>query len=341
MKFRQSFRTRGGRFKVPPEESHQPFRPLALLLMLMLGIVGLAHAAVRDTIITDVSTRAFSVVWVSDAAVTDATVRVFADAAGDFEITSSLNVVVESASIASAHSLGIVKVDVQGLQADTTYYVETETNTLVFPAADDPLLDVTTAATTTVSNPDGTPITNDLIVHEIFEPDGVTPADGALLVLQIPSISQYPLTAFVADGIETPGAMVDLSNIVSDATGTNAQVTGDTVIQINEYRGAICASLDDQKLLRLRRAPTHEETPSISEAEISAPCFSPFGLAADFNCDARIGAGDLNLFLSKYGLSSTEAEPDCRFNEDYDLNADRRVGAGDLNLFLSVFGVTE
>lgn len=341
MKFRQSIRIRGRRFKAPPEVSCQAMRVSALLLVLMLGVVGLTQAAVRDTIITDVSTRAFSVVWVSDQAVSDATVRVYQDPDGQIDITSSLIITIDSATIPSAHDLGIVKVDVQGLEADTTYYVETETDSYVYPNTPDPLLEVTTALAATVANSDGTPITNDLLIHEVFNPDGSTPADGILLLLKIPSLSQYPLTAFVADGIAAPSTVIDLSNLISDVTGTNVQVVGGTVIEISEYRGLHCTNLNEQKLVRLRRAPDHEEDPPISEAESVASCFAPGGTAADFNCDSRVGAGDFNLFLANFGVSSTEATPDCKFNDDFDLNKDRTVGAGDFNLFLSVFGTVE
>lgn len=307
---------------------------------LWMGAAGLSEAAVRDVVIADVSTRAFSVIWVSDQPVTDTTVRVYADGNGSSDLTPELTVEVTSALIPSAHDLGIVKVDVWGLQASTTYFVETETDGLVYPASG-PLLEVTTAAAATAANLDGTPIANDLLIHDLLAPDGGAPANGALLVLKVPSLSQYPLTAFVADGVAAPGTVVDLSNLVSDATGTNAQVTGGTVIEISEYRGLLCTNLDDQKLVRLRHAPDHEETPAISEAEVPSTCFAPGGTAADFNCDGAVNPVDFNEFLIKFGLSNNGAVPDCRFNPDFDLAPDGQIDPVDFNEFLIVFGTTE
>ena len=91
------------------------------------GGLATAQAAVFDVTITDVTTRAFATVWVSDEPVTAATVRVFADANGAFELTSTLDVTLVSTSFPPALAQGIVKVEVAGLSADSTVFVQTQT----------------------------------------------------------------------------------------------------------------------------------------------------------------------------------------------------------------------
>ena len=289
-----------------------------------------AVAVVSDTQITDVTTRAFSVVWVSSEQVASATVNVFSDASGSNNITATLNVIpVSDVNPSPALLQGIVKVDVTGLAPGTTAYVRTVTNGVESPN----LLPVRTALESTKANSNNQPIVNDLILHKIFLPDGVNPAEGALLLVKVPKISSYPLTAFVDQGFTAPVAVIDLNNLFNDATGVSAEVLAGEVLEVTEFRGLHCDQ--NQKLTHMRQAPGHEEPPPvITELELPVKCFSPNNIAADFNCDKGIDPGDFNLFLSSFGTSI----PTCRFNPDYDLNADETVGPGDFNLFLSVFG---
>jgi len=281
-----------------------------------------AVAVVSDTQITDVTTRAFSVVWVSSEPVTSATVKVFRDST---DITATLNVNLVSPS--SALQRGIVKVDVTGLTPVTTVSVRTVTN-----GSESDRLSVRTAAESTKANSNNQPIVNDLIMHKIFLPDGVTPAEGGLLLVKAPRLSSYPLTAFVGQGFTAPVAVIDLNNLFNDTTGLSAEVLAGEVLEVTEFRGLYCNQ--NQKLTRMRQVPSHEESPPITELELPIKCFSPNNIAADFNCDKSIDPGDFNLFLYSFGTSI----PACRFNPDYDLNADKTIDPGDFNLFLFVFG---
>lgn len=138
-----------------------------LALCLLVVCTAPAAAAVFDLTIADVTTRAFSVVWVSDEPVTDATVRVFRDAGGMTNITSALAVTLVSAAFSPALAQGIVKVGVTGLTAGTSVFVQTQTTgtsgTVLFPAVP-PFLEVHTATKTTKANALGQPIVNDLIL---------------------------------------------------------------------------------------------------------------------------------------------------------------------------------
>ena len=70
--------------------------PLVLLAPLLIGLELPVVAAVIDVTATDVTTRRASMVWASDEPATDATVRVFADAAGTTELTGTLSVILAS-----------------------------------------------------------------------------------------------------------------------------------------------------------------------------------------------------------------------------------------------------
>ena len=297
------------------------------------------HAAVSDVTVSDVTTRAFSVVWVSDEAITSATVRVYSDIEGANQVIAgiALNLVSPPAALIN----GIAKVDVTGLAADTVYYIDTETvgdttGSVFFPEAASTLIEVKTALSTTRENLTGGPIVNDLIQHEIFEPDGITESQGTLLMLKIPSISSYPLTAFVGEGFSVPQAVVDLNNLFEDASGISAEVLANTIMELSEFRGLLC-NIEDQKKTLKRRVPAHVEVPSITELEGPAACFSPGGASVDFNCDSRIGLADLGALAARFGLE----QPDCRFNLDFDFNEDGRVGLFDLGALAAAFGTSE
>jgi len=332
------------------EKTNQEGRQVLLYKQLMIFLFGLvvsnfytmqAHAAVADVTVSDVTTRAFSVVWVSDEEITSATIRVYEDENGDIPVTDGI--VVKLVSPPEALSNGIAKVDVTGLAADTIYFIETETIgvgegavPVFFPESTSALIEVKTALSTTRENPTGGPIVNDLIQHEIFEPDGVTESQGTLLMLKIPSISEYPLTAFVGEGFSVPQAVVDLNNLFEDASGISAEVLANTVMELSEFRGLLC-NVADQKRTSLRRVPEHLEDPSITELEAPAACFSPGGTSVDFNCDSRIGLEDLGALAARFGLE----QPDCRFNHDFDFNEDGRVGLFDLGALAAAFGTSE
>lgn len=297
-----------------------------------------AYAQIADVTVADVTTRAFSLIWVADDFVDEATVRVYSDANGDTEVTNELNVAL--VSTAAALERGIVKVDVWGAQPDTTYYLETETMTSagseVFPAASDPLIEALTAVQTTKALDTGEPIVNDILAYDFYDLDGLTPTEGGLVLISIPGVSAYPLSALSDNQLPNPRAIVDLNNAFEAESGVSAEVPALEVLEVTEYRGIACDP-SDQALVRLRRAPAHEEQPPITELESPESCYSPNGVSADFDCDGRIGLVDFTRFSAKFDVEV----PDCKFNPDFDLNNDGRVGLPDFTRFSSVFGLAE
>jgi len=302
-----------------------------VLVAIGLTLGGKAAAAVTDVAITDVTTRACAVAWVSDAPVNDATVRVFADPAGTTELTGGLTVTLASASIPTAHGLGLVKVEVTGLSADTSVYLQTQTTTaggiVPFPAVP-PFLEVHTAVATTRADMAGTPIVNDVITHTLMEPDGVTPATGALMLVELPGLAAAPLSAFVGEGAATPTTLVDLNNLF-DLTGATLQVPDEAVLRITEYRGGLCADLAEQRLVRFRRLPPPSPGPALTEAVTPVPCFF-----ADPVCDDVVDILDVQWVLNRLGRVLGE----CGFHPDLDVVTDNAIDILDVQGVLNRFG---
>jgi hypothetical protein len=307
----------------------------AALSGLVLSWTGSAAAAVSDVTFADVTTRAFSVVWASDEPVSGATVRVFADQDGLTEVTVGLTVTLASAGFPPALNLGVVKVDVSGLDAGACVFVQTETtasSTVLEPPAP-PFLEVCTAAETAKANALDEPIANDLIRHELFGPDGLTPAAGALLLLSAPGVGAHPLSAFAGDGFALPTAVADLNNLFDTSTGSSAELAGGELLQITEFRGLTCPGLVHHRLLRFRRTPPHEEEATlgrrITEIEAPEPCFF-----ADTVCDDTVNILDAQRVLNIFGSASGA----CEFNPDLDVVPDGTIDILDVQSVLSRFG---
>ena len=317
----------------------------SFVLIAVCAAVRPGAASVSDVTVADVTTRAFSVVWVSSEPVTSATVRVFSDAGGTQEITSTLAVSLVSASFPPALTQGIVKVAVAGLSPNTDVFVQTLTTgsggTVSFPAGP-PLLQVHTATKTMKVNASNQPIVNDLIQHELFSPDGVTPTAGTLLVVAVPNLGAHPLTAFVGEGVPAPAAVVDLNNLFSAASGVNAEVPVDQVLTVTEFRGLLCPGLADHKLFRFRRAPAAgtggvpppgplpaPEPPRVTELKSPSECFF-----ADTVCDDTVNILDAQRVLNVF--SRTKGQ--CAFNSDLDIVADNVINILDVQSVLNRFG---
>lgn len=303
------------------------------MLALLTGVPA-ARGAVLDLTVSDVTTRAAALVWASDEPVLAASVRVFTSAGGGGEITGT--VVVTLVSPAAALARGVVKVDVAGLAADTSVFMQAVTTTaggtVLTPTAP-PFVEVHTAAQTTKANAANEPIVNDLLLHDLLDPDGDTPADGTLLLVEVPGIAAHPVSAFAGNGFPVPSAVVDLNNVYSAPPGTSAEVPAGTVLRLTEFRGRACAGLANHRQLRFRRAPEHEEAVAIgapiTELEPPAPCFF-----ADTVCDATVNVLDVQRVLNAFN----RVRPSCAFHPDLDIVADGVINVLDTQSVLNRFG---
>jgi hypothetical protein len=296
-----------------------------------------AGAAVVDVTVADVTTRSFSVVWASSEPVTAASVRVFSDAAGSAELTPGLGIALVSSAFPPALALGVVKVAVTGVAPETCVYVQTQTvgasGTVLEPAAA-PFREVCTAAHTTRASATDQVIANDLLSHPVFAPGSASPALGALVLVRVPGVGAYPLSAFVGEGgFDPPAAVVDLNNLFDPATRRSADVPSGARLEIVEFRGLRCPALEDHQLLRFRRVPAHEEVAQIgrrlTELEAPAPCFF-----ADVVCDGTVNILDAQRLLNVFGAVDDE----CAFNPDFDIVADGVVNILDVQSVLNRLG---
>jgi hypothetical protein len=297
-----------------------------------LALTNPALALVFDTTISDVTTRAFSVVWASDEPVTSATVWVYDDANGSSDITGGLTTTLQSDGLTN----GLVKVDVRAIPPGTCVYIQTETTAsgVILEPAAPPFTEVCTTVETTKANALGEVITNDIVRHDILLPGGGA-AMGALALMSVPSVGGHAVSSFAGQGYALPTATADLNNLFEAGSGRSAQTAADDVIRIVEMRGLACPNLQDHVLVRYRRVPPHDEVVAVGtpliELETPGQCFF-----ADALCDDRIDILDVQRVLNVFGSSSGE----CAFNDDLDLVADGTINILDAQGVLNRFGQT-
>ncbi|RLG90099.1 hypothetical protein DRO34_06195 [Candidatus Bathyarchaeota archaeon] len=222
---------------------------VALLIMLPIKAIG-GVPSVKDIMVTDVTTRSFSVIWASsEPSYPD--LNVYDDPDGTIPtwgavITSQPVESGDSWIGALAEDNGVMKVRVTGLLPNTTYYFQTVTtskstsDTTIYPDSA-PLRSVTTEALTVrnkASGEDVVPFSNDLIVEECYLNDGVTPAEGTLLVATVEG-GDYPVTAFIGDGIDPPYALIDLNNLFSRNSHESLDVTKGENLTLVNFRGML------------------------------------------------------------------------------------------------------
>ena len=222
-----------------------------LFLLLAICLPGKASADVPEVshvMITDVTTRSFSVIWASSEA-SNADLEIYEDPDGMVPVTGIVITPhpVESgnAAIATlAEDRGVMKVRATGLSANTTYYFQTKTSSKTTPdvtyyPASSPFMSVTTEALTArtyESGADTLPFSNDVIIEPCYLDDGVTPAEGTILLATLEN-AEFPLTAFVGDGLAAPYALIDLNNAFSRETHENMDCSQGENLTLLNFRG--------------------------------------------------------------------------------------------------------
>ena len=182
--------------------------------------------------VTDVTPRAFSLVWVSNQEAS-CFANVYTDAEGS-NLIKDVTIMDESAGHPPAGQNGVMKVKVSGLNPDSLYYFQivTVSGELVqVEPASGPLPSVRTELTSVVVN-------NDLLAHRILMSDGLTPAEGALLLAEVQGGS-YPITGWVGDGVSVPWAFVDLNNVYSKTERKNLELFGGEAITLESVGGLL------------------------------------------------------------------------------------------------------
>jgi len=227
-----------------------------LLLSVAIAIAAMPIAAaagvpsVKNMMVTDVTTSSFSVIWASSEP-SEPALEVYDDPDGVIPtagaiVTPQPTAAGNSAIATLAEDNGVMKVRVTGLLPDTAYYFQTVTtskdssDTTRYPE-DPPFESVITEITALRTRASGSslvPFGNDVIVAECYLDDGVTPAQGTLLVATVEG-GNYPVTAFVGDGIWPPYALLDLNNIFSRNSNESLDVAQGSNLALLNFRGAL------------------------------------------------------------------------------------------------------
>lgn len=226
---------------------------VAVLIILPIKAIG-GVPSVKDIMVTDVTTRSFSVIWASsEPSYSD--LYVYDDPNGTVNTLGAIitSQPVESGDLwiaARAEDNGVMKVRVTGLLPNTSYYFRTVTTSkstsdiTIYPDSA-PLISVTTEALTMRNKVSGgavVPFSNDLTIEECYLNDGVTPAEGTILVAAVEG-GDYPVTAFVGDGIDPPYALIDLNNIFSRNNNESLDVTEGKNLTLVNFKGVLGNSI--------------------------------------------------------------------------------------------------
>jgi VCBS repeat-containing protein len=185
--------------------------------------------------VTDVTPKAFSVVWVADQEAS-CYVNVYADPDGN-NLIKGLTITDESADHPPAGENGVMKVTISGLDLGTTYYFQRVTTSdegvLVEPA-----LKLLTGELPSVRTELSSGVAvNDTIRHRILRSDGSN-AWGALLVAEVEG-GRYPVTGWVGNDIDPPWALVNLRNIYDAAGEGNLELFGGEAITLDSIGGLV------------------------------------------------------------------------------------------------------
>lgn len=224
------------------------------LLFVLLIIVAFPYAAVAgvpdvdNVMVTDVTTVSFSVIWAASEA-GFAAIEVYEDEDGTFPVSGAVVTPhpVKSGDEAiktAAEGNGVMKVMVTGLEPDTLYYFMTITTSkstgdvVNYPIAApfDFVKTENETVRTYESSGDVIPFSNDLIIEACYLNDGVTPAEGTLLLATVKGGS-HPVTSFVGDGVSLPYAIIDLNNMFSSETYENLDLSQGANLTLLNFGG--------------------------------------------------------------------------------------------------------
>lgn len=295
---------------------------LVVFLFLPLRIYA-GMPSVNEISVSDVTTRSFSVAWLTSAS---------EPSTGTLNVYSAPDCTAEVGGIVvnsrGADTTGVIQVTVTGLIPDTAYCYQTVTtsrSTSETTIAPIPPGIVTTERQTVRTYTQGTeilPFSNDLLYHPVFRFDGTAGAGGVLMV----SVDggSYPVSAWVGDnGILAPHTLIDLNNLFRADTRENINLAGGERINMLELRGSNGCTLE-----RWRKVPVDME---LSEVRVPQSCFD----SADINCDDIVEIGDIIMDINGFGSLSG----DFCFNSDLDQDGDGVVDIGDIILVIGKFGL--
>jgi len=309
---------------------------LAIILVLFLFLAGSPCTVdadgpnVHDFIISDVTPVSFSVIWIADEPALP-TIKVFSDPEGQNDNTSQLQVSSfptrngDSSIALSAKSAGIMKIRVSGLNPNTTYYFQTVTKSestleITYYPETEPFMTVYTeneVSRTTLENYTNKYFSNDLLkIDNCYLPDGHTPAKGTLVIATTDQ-ADYPVSAFVGDGIDDTLAYIDLNNFFHKYSGNNFYLDAGTKIIITRFMGTNGILIQEASIpANTKLAKITTVAPPLCEGDLAAP----FGV---------VDSDDLEIFANDFGTALYEVPAD--------LDGDGDVDGVDLSCFAADF----
>lgn len=276
---------------------------------------------ITEVNVTDVTPVSFSAVWLVNE-LSNTTLEVY-NHPGCITPASGITV-----NVISNATTGINKATVTGLTASTAYCYQitaisqiTPPDSAVYPNS--PAVVNTETEVSRVYSSGGSllPFANDIILYPSYQPDLVTPADGALLVLSVPGGSS-PVSAFIGDGIASPLSLADMNNLFA-ADHRTLNLSGGEVLTIREIRGNLGGTL-----YHYRFVPQDD---NLAEVKAPAACFF-----ADNDCSNRVDIFDAQRCFNQFGKQAGAWE----YNDDLDVEDNNRVDIFDCQRIFNRFGQT-
>lgn len=296
------------------------FAVVAALLLAGRCLAGVP--VVSNVTVTDVTPVSFSVAWTSSEAST-AALNVFFDQGATAPVPGlvlvSQPVQGEDPSVAqSAENLGVMKVQVTGLDPNTIYYFQTVTTsksssqTTYNPAAA-PMPEVTTenaVVRTKFLGDQQVPFTNAPISLDCYLPGGSTTAPTGSLVLAAVDGANYPVSGFVGDGAPSGKAWIDLNNLYSSHDFLTLEVYGGESMLVTTLMGA--SGIDGGSFY----VPVSHHIGETKAAPIRPPCWG------DFGGDGSVDAADLTAFAARFGRGNCVPGHLCEGDFEWDRDVD-------------------
>ena len=200
-----------------------------LVLGISMAVCSSGQGAVIEgsLVVTDVTPVKFCAVWGTEEPATG-WVNVFLEN-GSTPWTGAV-VKSESSEHPPAEGIGVIKVTVTGLKADTEYFFSARTTLSNGAVYESPLIAVRTEKASVV-------VRNDVLLKEV-QLGGTDPALGILVIASVEGAS-YPITGWVADGVPKEYAAVDTNNFYSAQTHVNLELAGGELMKVTVFGGSL------------------------------------------------------------------------------------------------------
>jgi hypothetical protein len=258
-------------------------RGIWVLLVIFGGMamcVGVQAQVIGDSlVVTDVTPKQFCVVWVTSEPASG-WLHVFSDPEGTVPALEAV-VKSESAEHPPAEEIGVMKIRVVGLEANSEYFFQTVTtiknNKAVYYS---PVLGVQTEKASAI-------VRNDVLVQKVTIGES-DPAPGMLVIASLENAS-YPVSAWVGDGVPAEYAAIDTNNFYDKQTRVNLELQGGELVNLKVIGGS-SGSVETQEMIP-------EETGGMQKLSRAVSMADP-GSAQQGSGSTAASAGGGGCFIS-------------------------------------------